>query len=266
MVVKKEKPFSPGYTAITDIETLHPEILLDFGILNLDRNQEFKSAEDRERAYLLINGRVRLEWDGQSVEAERNSVFDEGPTVLHVPEKMDVTITGLSENAELGVEKCRNEKAFDAKLYTPADCRSDVFGAGTMQEASTRTVRTVFDGELAPWSNMVMGEVITHPGKWSSYPPHDHPHPEIYHYRFQPSQGFGVSLLDYDSHTVRDGDTCLIHPDRTHSQVTAAGYAMWYVWMIPHLPDDRWKPSTRYFRKEHEWLLDPDAEIWTQKE
>jgi len=253
---------SAGYHSITEMKSLHPHILLDFGLLKLDKGKEYISTESRERAYLLIRGRVQMEWDDKVVDVERNSCFDEGPTVLHVPEMMKVKLTGLSDQVELAVEKCFNETAFMTKLYLPGDCREDVFGHGTMQEASTRKVRTVFDGELAPWSNMVMGEVITYPGKWSSYPPHGHPHPEIYHYRFQPSQGFGVSLLDYEAHVVRDGDTCLIPPDLTHSQVAAAGYAMWYLWMIPHLPDNRWLPATRYFRKEHEWLLNPDARIW----
>lgn len=197
----------------------------------------------------MIKGKVELQWDNHSEVLERHSCFDEGPIVLHLPESVSVVMTGLEKGSELGIEKCRNERSFESKLYRASDCREDVFGKGAME--ATRTVRTVFDGETAPWSNMVMGEVITHPGKWSSYPPH----PEIYHYRFLPEQGFGAAFLDYDSFTVRDRDTCQILPDKTHSQVAAAGYAMWYVWMISYLRDDRWKPSTRYFRKEHEWLL-----------
>ena len=133
-----------------------------------------------------------------------------------------------------------------------------------LNEASNRTVRTVFDGESAPYSNMVMGEVINHPGRWSSYPPHDHPHPEIYHYRFFPSQGFGVSVLNEDAFVVHDGDSSLIFPNTTHSQVAAAGYAMYYIWLIPHLPNDKWLPTTRYYREEHTWLLQKNVKIWPE--
>ncbi|NNK97135.1 MAG: 5-deoxyglucuronate isomerase, partial [Desulfobacterales bacterium] len=143
--------------------------------------------------------------------------------------------------------------------------RTDVFGAGTLNETSIRSVRTVFDGKINPASNMVLGEVINHPGKWSSYPPHDHPQPEIYHYRFFPPQGFGISVLDEEPHLVKHGDTSLIAPDKTHSQGAAPGYAMYYIWMIPHLPDDRWLPTTRYFREEHKWLLEPDVKIWPER-
>ncbi len=116
-----------------------------------------------------------------------------------------------------------------------------------------RTVRTVFDGKIAPLSNMVMGEVI------------NHPQPEIYHYRFFPEQGFGVSLLDDEVYTVKQGDTSLIHPDKTHSQVAVPGSAMYYVRMIPHLPEDRWLPTTPYYRKEHKWLLEKDVKIWPER-
>ncbi|MDF1568187.1 MAG: 5-deoxy-glucuronate isomerase, partial [Spirochaetaceae bacterium] len=170
-----------------------------------------------------------------------------------------------SDGAEICYEACMNNQDFDPVYYGKNDIRNDVFGAGTMNEASIRTVRTVFDGENAEFSNMVMGEVINHPGKWSSYPPHDHPHPEIYHYRMFPEQGFGVSLLDEQAEVVKNGSTSLIEPNRTHSQAAAPGYAMYYIWMIPHLPGDRWLPSTRYYRKEHEWLLEKNVKIWPER-
>lgn len=262
MIVKDNKQIKTGYYPITEIDKLHPEMKLDFGLIRLKSKEKFISNEPKERALLLIDGEIELNWYHRREIVRRSSCFDENPTVLHVPQGVVIRIECLSENAELAIEKCYNDRDFPAKLYLPEDCESKEFGRGTMKEASTRTVRTVFDGSTAPWSNMVMGEVITHPGKWSSYPPHDHPHPEIYHYRFLPEQGFGASFLDYEAHTVRNRDTCLVAPDKTHSQVAAPGYAMWYLWMIPHLKNNLWKPDTRYFRDEHKWLLEQDAAIW----
>jgi 5-deoxy-glucuronate isomerase len=264
MVVRKEKAFEKGYNVITEIHGEHPEMMLDFGILVLEKGDTWECQLDLERAWLLIKGTVEFQWEGKSQKASRFSCFDEGPSVLHVPSGVPVTIVA-HEHSELCVERSENEKAFASKFYAPEDTRSDVFGAGVLNEASIRTVRTVFDGEIAPDSQMVLGEVINHPGKWSSYPPHDHPHPEIYHYRLYPQQGFGVSLLDEDPYVVKDGDTTLIFPDKTHSQVAGAGYAMYYIWMIPHLPGDKWLPTTRYFRKEHEWMLDKDVKIWPEQ-
>lgn len=265
MIKHQEDPYGNGLTMIVQDAGNSNGMLLDFGILKLEEGETWEDSSNKERALLLIGGNVTFEWDGKTRSAARSSCFDENPEVLHVSSGTAVKLTGGPGGAELGYEACVNERAFTAHYYGKEDIRNDVFGAGSLNEASIRTVRTVFDGESAEYSNMVLGEVINHPGKWSSYPPHDHPHPEIYHYRMFPQQGFGVSLLDYDAHTVRDKSTSLISPDKTHSQVAGAGYAMYYIWMIPHLPDDRWLPATRYFREEHKWLLEKNVKIWPER-
>jgi 5-deoxy-glucuronate isomerase len=248
------------YRTITDHETLHPEMLLDTGILRLKKGEDYVCSRLLERAYLLIEGDVEFSWDGIVRHGVRHSCFDEEPVVLQVPSGMPIRIKAL-ENSEICVERVVNDKAFDARFYEKKDTRTDIFGEGP----SLRSVRTVFDGEIAPLSNMVMGEVINHPGGWSSYPPHDHPQPEIYYYKMFPKQGFGVSMLEDDAYIVHDGDASLIEPGHTHSQVAAPGYAMYYVWMIAHLPNDRWLPTTRYYRKEHQWLLEKGVKIWPER-
>ena len=264
MIVRQDRPFDSGLTSITEQHGTHSDMLLDFGILKLQRGGEKVFEPGRERAFLLIEGQVTFIWNGNRASVTRNSCFDEAPYALHVARDSEVSITTDSE-CEICVEQVDNDKVFESRLYRQEDIRTDVFGAGTLNETSIRSVRTVFDGEINPASNMVLGEVINHPGKWSSYPPHDHPQPEIYHYRFFPPQGFGISVLDEEPHLVKHGDTSLIAPDKTHSQGAAPGYAMYYIWMIPHLPDDRWLPTTRYFREEHKWLLEPDVKIWPER-
>jgi len=264
MIVRKKEPFRTGYNPITEQRGVHSDMLLDFGILKLNPGEVWKDESSRERAFMLIQGHAEWSWEGNRREARRGSCFDENPATLHVSSGVPVEIRAVGP-CELAVEACENSKSFPSRFFAPEDVRCDVFGAGVLNEASIRTVRTVFDGGNAPDSNMVLGEVINHPGKWSSYPPHHHPQPEIYHYRFFPEQGFGVSLLDDDAQVVRDGDSSLLDPHRTHSQVAAAGYAMYYIWMIPHLPDDRWLPTTRYFVADHEWLLEKDVKIWPER-
>lgn len=260
MIIRKEKPLEAGYTTIT---TLDGPMLLDFGILTLNKGDCTTCSLDLERAWMLIKGKVRFSWLDAEAVGERASCIDEPPVVLHAPRQIPVMVEAL-EDSELAVERCINEQEFPVRFYAKGEVKTEIFGAGVLNEASNRTVRTVFDGESAPYSNMVMGEVINHPGRWSSYPPHDHPHPEIYHYRFFPSQGFGISVLNEEAFVVHDGDSSLIFPDTTHSQVAAAGYAMYYIWLIPHLPGDKWLPTTRYYRKEHTWLLDKGVKIWPE--
>ncbi|MCH3917597.1 MAG: 5-deoxy-glucuronate isomerase [Spirochaetia bacterium] len=263
MVIKK-KEMHGGYNPITELDGAYRELMLDFGILKLGKGEEYSCSLGRERAFMLVEGKLTYAWEDRVYTAERSSPFDQAPICLQVAAGVAVKLVAL-EDSEVCVERCENEKRFPSVLYKPEDIRTDIFGEGTLGDTSRRSVRTVFDGQSAPYSNMVLGEVINHPGKWSSYPPHDHPQPEVYYYRMFPRQGFGVSLLEDEATIVHDGDTSLIYPGHTHSQVAAPGYAMYYIWMIPHLKDDRWLPTTRYYRKEHQWLLEKDVKVWPER-
>ena len=263
MVLQKKCSYKFGYNSVLDMDE-HEEMMLDVGILNLKKGDSFECSLELERAFMLMIGSIYYSWDGKKEKASRFSFLDEKPIVLQVSKGTTVKITA-EEDSEVLIERCINEKEFESVFYSRKEVREEVFGNGVLDNTSRRIVRTVFDGELAPFSNMVMGEVINYPGKWSSYPPHDHPQPEVYYYRFFPKQGFGVSLLEDKATIVKDGDTSLIFPNNTHSQVAAPGYAMYYVWMISHLKNNKWLPTTRYYRKEHEWLNEKNVKIWPQK-
>ena len=166
-----DTPAAPNASAAQTGSAAAPSMMLDFGIIALDGGGQWSDASGRERALLLISGSVRFEWDGCTREARRASCFDENPEALQIPAGMPVKLTAGENGAELAYEACINPAAFEPVYYSKDDIRADVFGAGVMNEASIRTVRTVFDGENAEFSQMVLGEVINHPGKWSSYPP-----------------------------------------------------------------------------------------------
>lgn len=263
MIAKHTSPYEYGYNSITELGGKNADMLMDFGIVRLKAGLEFKSLEaDKERTFLLIQGKVTLKWEDKVETIERKSCFDENPWCLHVAKGVEVTISGEDES-EVAYQAVENEKEFPSKFYTNTELRSEQFGAGTLGETATRTVRTIIDDSIAPYSNLVIGEVINHPGKWSSYPPHHHPQPEIYHYRFTPEQGFGYSEHGEDVRKVQHKDTALITGGRTHAQTAGPGYAMYYLWLIPHLKEARF--NERIFVDEHKWLLDKDAKIWPYK-
>ena len=108
-----------------------------------------------------------------------------------------------------------------------------------MQETSTRIVRTTFDYNNAPYANLVIGEVIGFPGKWSSYPPHFHPQPEIYYYKTYPTGGHAFAEVGDDVFKISGNDTVLIQSGMTHPHVTYPGYALWYLWAIRHWTEIR---------------------------
>jgi 5-deoxy-glucuronate isomerase len=266
MLITHAEPFQQGLEAVIDRNGPDGDVLMDFGVLTLAAGQTWISGPADEKALLLMSGAVDLEWssartgEAGRASAARSSLFDQDPAVLHVPDGFEVAVTAGAGGAELTVSRTANPRPFPARFYTPADCRSEERGKGTMRETSTRIVRTVFDDSNAPQANLVIGEVVTAPGKWSSYPPHHHPQPEIYHYRFLPEQGFGLTAIGQETHTLRHRDTVVIRDTQDHPQVAAPGYAMWYVWIIRHLDGNRYSGPT--FTPEHTWVQDPAAAIW----
>ncbi len=267
MIIRNEKKqFGPGYTPVTKMTGEYADWMTDFGILVLSEGESYLNEEGTERAFLLMSGTIQMGWAGEdgpvSIEAGRVNVLEDDPVVLHVPAGTRVELKGLSDRSELAVTAVVNEKQFHPRLWEPGQYRADRFGEGTLQDTSTRLVRTFFDAATAEDSAFVLGEVINFPGKWSSYPPHDHPQREIYHYRFFPEQGWGHAELEDDVYKVKNGDTYAIPPGVTHSQCAAPGYAMYYIWIIPHLPADKFGPDSRNFRNEHAWVMDPKAAIW----
>jgi 5-deoxy-glucuronate isomerase len=129
-----------------------------------------------------------------------------------------------------------------------------------VQETCLRNVRLIFDRATRPESNLVVGEVINYPGRWSSYPPHHHDQPEIYHYRFTHPDGYGHAEIGEDVTKVRAHDTIFIPPGLDHAQVSAPGYGMYYLWMIRHLPGNPYSGFT--FAEEHKWALDSAQQGW----
>ncbi len=265
MIIKHDRPFAKDYESIVERGGPNSDMLMDFGILSLAAGEAWDSGEADEKALLLVSGELDLAWkDGpgreQRARARRASFLDEAPTVLHLPSGSQARLVAGSGGAQVAVSRTDNPRAFSPRLYLAADCRDEERGKGTMRETSTRIVRTVFDDSDAPYANLVVGEVVAAPGKWSSYPPHHHPQPEIYHYRFHPGQGFGLTVIGEDAHLIGDKDTVLIREGQVHPQAAAPGYAMWYIWVIRHLEGRRYVQPT--FVGEHAWVQASDAKIW----
>ncbi len=255
--------FSYGYNSMAEMDGKHSNMLMDVGVYKFKRGDvEICVDIHKESAFLLLDGAFILEWEESRKEINRKSIFDEEPWCLHVPKGREVKITALSEG-EILLEKTTNERIFESKLYTPGDCRSHIFGEGVLGDTSRRVVRTIFDYSNAPYSNLVIGEVINYPGKWSSYPPHHHPQPEIYYYRFHKDQGFGCSIIGDEVFKITHNSMSAIPGGLVHPQTTAPGYAMYYCWMIRHLENNPW--TDRIDEEEHKWLLEPNVKVWPNK-
>ena len=258
---KGAHPFGLKWLARRDGE--HADMLMDFGVYRMKKGDVYEETAALEKAVLLVYGEVQFDWAEQTHVENRENCFDVPPTALHADRTCAIRVTCLSDEAEINILRTDNEKAFGNKMYLPSDTPDEFRGAGLMRETSTRIVRTIFDYSNAKDANLVLGEVIGFPGKWSSYPPHHHPQPEIYYYKTNPENGFGYGELGDEVVKVQNNDTVFIEPGLTHPHCTAPGYALWYLWAIRHLDGNPYRsPDYPVFLKEHLWVMDEDSHYW----
>lgn len=260
MIIRGKK-FETGYVKLVNEEDR--EMKMDFGMLTLKKGGSYVFEEAKECIFTLLTGEVTFKYEGKEEAADRDSVFHTNPVVLHVPERTKVEVVCRSGEAELAVQSTRNNRKFASKLYREQDLLSpsEMRGAGTMNEASTRIVRTIFDRSTCPETNFFIGEVVSFPGKWSSYPPHFHEEPEIYFYKFLPENGYGFAEMGDDAFKVRNNDLTGMPGNVTHSQSTAPGYAEYYLWVI-RLQDD--VNMVTNVVKEHAWAAEADAKYFPE--
>jgi 5-deoxy-glucuronate isomerase len=211
-----------------------------------------------------MHGAIRGTVGGVAFEFCRASLFDESASVLHAPAGARYSIEAAT-GAELTVYRCANGRPFAPRAFGPADVPNEHRGAGQVRDRCLRFVRTVFDRRNSPDSvELVLGEVVTLPGGWSSYPPHHHAQPEIYHYRFSEPQGYGHAELGDEVVKVRHNDTIRIPAGHDHAQCAAPGYGMYYSWVIRHLPGNPY--TVPEFNAEHAWTMARDAHFWWPRE
>ena len=260
VITRANGPFPTGYTALAEMDGQHADMLMDFGVLRLNAGQVFHDEQPLERAFLLVSGHAAFRWEGKERIQNRHNCFADSPTALHVCKDVRVDIACAGMECEIAVLRTGNMRTIESRLYLPQDTPDEMRGAGTMRETGTRIVRTIFDHSTAPYANLVLGEVIGFPGKWSSYPPHHHPQPEIYWYKTWPENGFAYAELGENVVKVRNNDTVFIAPGLTHPHCTAPGYALWYLWAIRHLDGNPYVTPT--FVPEHLWVQRRDAVYW----
>jgi 5-deoxy-glucuronate isomerase len=250
--------FGHGYTAIVR-ESEPSGMGLDFGIRVMRESDTLEESHPKESVWVLLQGAARVETLRESIALRRGSLFDECPSTLHVGKDTPVRVAAI-EHCEWAVARATNAGVLSPRVFLPEECAREERGKGLAQGACTREVRLVFDRESRPESNLVVGEVVSRAGTWSSYPPHHHPQPEIYHYRFTLPQGFGHAELGEEVFKVRSCDTLKISGGLSHAQVAAPGYAMYYLWIVRHLVG---LPYTGFeYDPEHTWLLDAKQQGW----
>ena len=208
-----------------------------------------------ETAVLLLSGEIEYHYEDKCETASRKDVFTEGPYALHVCSGKCVEVKAVKDS-EILVQCTKNENEFSSKLYRPEDAPWAYSSVGKFGNVAKRRVNTIFDKDIAPWSNMVLGEVLNDRGNWSGYLPHRHPQPELYYFKFDRPEGFGASFVGDRVYKSVDNSFSAIPGGNLHPQSAAPGFQMYTCWMIRHLENDPWLQTTRNEDEAYLWLHD----------
>jgi len=262
MKIAQKPDFGYGYTSITELDGKHSEYLMDFGVLRLKPDMEFTDGKQLERVFVLLYGEIEVEYDGKTVRGKRATYTNDTIWCVNLPKDTKAVIRGIAGDSEVVIIRTENERTFAPVVRSGEQIVEETRGKGCMNEAGTRIVRTAQDKRLTPDSNIMFGEDMHYPGKWSGFPSHSHAQPEIYFYKFYPENGFGLLRLGDEGVLLEHNDTVLIEPNKVHPQVTAPGYAMYYLWAIRHLDGNPYlKPD---FEEQHLWVEKPGAKYWPE--
>src|SRR5215472_8864752 len=213
---------------------------LEFTVRKLapgERCQEHTGG--RELCIVVLGGTCSVEAASASWKnvGGRAHVFDGLPYAVYIPISTNYAVTAGSW-CELAFCYCRASKTYPPKLVTPAEVEVEVRGGGN----ATRQINHILKPDFAA-DRLLVVEVYTPSGNWSSYPPHKHDvhNPpgevdleEIYYYRIDKPEGYAIQRvytadrrLDHTL-TVRDGELVLI-PEGYHPVVAAHGYNVYYL-------------------------------------
>ena len=196
-----------------------------------------------ECCLVLLGGTCRVEFGPARSRAlmdaatlgPRRDVFSGYPHALYLPPRTRFRVIA-QQPTELADGRAPARARFEPRLIRPEDCGFEIRGGGN----ATRQIVDILPPS-APADRLLVCEVFTPAGNWSSYPPHKHDvdRPpgevkleEIYYYRFAERDAFGIQRL-YDKRsdravTVGHGDVVLVRSGY-HPFVTAYGYNAYYL-------------------------------------
>lgn len=208
-------------------------------VIRIDAGDFWNYSTGNDEVCLVpLSGKAKVETSDQTWEIGREGgIFAGKPTALYLPLDSSFTVTA-TENTELAVTTSRATKSFPAKLITPDEIDVEIRGAGNAARQINHIIKPEF-----PAATLLVVEVYTPSGNWSSFPPHKHdvsrmPEEskleEIYYYRIDPPEGFGLQRLyagdgSFDfAWVIKDGDLMLV-PEGYHAFAVAHGYTAYYL-------------------------------------
>jgi 5-deoxy-glucuronate isomerase len=234
-----------------------------FEVYRLEAGQSLEgSTGAREACLVLVGGKARVRAGNRDFGeiGERMGPFEgKKPVAVYVPWRSDYQVeatTGL----ELALCSAPGGDSHEPRLIGPDQVAYSKRGKDT----NTRHVYDILP-ESEPAHSLLVVEVVTPSGCWSSYPSHKHDTDnlpeeselqETYYHRLNPPQGFALQRVYTDDRSldvtmaVEDGDVVLV-PKGYHPCGTAHGYELYYLNVMAG-PKRIWRFNTEPC---HRWLL-----------
>lgn len=239
---------------LTTYENEYRDMLMDIRLYQIEKGEIITFySDDEEIAVLLLSGNIDFICEERNQNVQRRNVFVDGPYAMHVSCTREIQVKAYV-NSEILVQKTKNSNKFEDKLYEPKDAPWKYSSQRCFGNVANRRVNTIFDYDIQPKSNMVLGEVLNDPGNWSGYLPHRHPQPECYFFLFDYKEGFGASFIGDQVYKSVDHSFSAIPGGELHPQVSAPGFQMYTCWMIRHLEGKPWLQSDRCEDDTFKWL------------
>jgi len=222
-------------------------------------------SDNNELCLVLISGLADVaagehQWQGLG---ERMSVFEKkAPYSVYVPPKHNVCVTAVTD-LELAICRAPATGKYPVRLITPQMCHMQTRGINS----NTRHVCNILFDNLEAESLLVC-EVSTPSGNWSSYPPHKHDSDRIpvetqleetYYHRINPDQGFVFQRVYNDDRSldetmsVENHDVVLV-PEGYHPVGVPHGYDSYYLNVMAG-PSRNW---IFHNDPDHEWIIEAD--------
>ncbi len=217
---------------------------------------------DQEVCLVLVGGKANIStaeqhWD--NVGKRMNPFEKIPPYAAYIPNDNHFRVEATT-TLELAVCKAPGFGNHNARLIEPDEGKCSTRGQGT----NTRFIQDILpDSEEA--DSLLVVEVYTPGGNWSSYPPHKHsvdnlPHESIleetYYHRLNPSQGFAFQRVYTDDRSLDEtmsveNQNVVMVPEGYHPVGAPHGYDLYYLNVMAG-PKRVWK-----FHNDpaHEWML-----------
>ncbi|HNS32605.1 MAG TPA: 5-deoxy-glucuronate isomerase [bacterium] len=213
---------------------------MNFSVIRNKKNLNYKGTTNGEESvFVLTEGNVKF-FLGNNLLAEmmRKNVFSEPPSAIYLPPYTEYFIE-FSEDSEICIAGCQARGTGKPKLIEPKDMLFSRKG----QDGYLRSVTEIVN-ENFPSEKLILGETISDPGNWVSYPPHKHDTDnlpeevameEIYYFKINPRTGFGTIRVFSDSEdnifVVKNSEIVTI-PSGYHPISVAPGHQIYYLWIM----------------------------------